>query len=224
LDDPRALTILNAEHGSLLAARSLVYNETFTRVGTFMTFLSATFVALGLLSNATGFSRDFLVIAAMGFAVNLIVGLATLGRVIDASAEEMRYVAGMNRLRHAYHEIVPGLDRYFLSSKHDDAVGVLRLYGVDIGEAAPGPIATLIGGLKTLPALMIEMCSIVMGVLTGIVLLLITDSPIVASVGGLVALALTFVVFSWRLVVSATAFLESLRPEFPTPSGPVNNM
>ena len=47
LSDPRVITILSTEHWSLLTARSLVYNEMFTRGGMFLTLLSASLVALG---------------------------------------------------------------------------------------------------------------------------------------------------------------------------------
>ena len=60
VDDPRALTILTTEHWSLLSARSLVYNEAFSRAGMFLSFLAATLVALGLMSAAMGFSNQFL--------------------------------------------------------------------------------------------------------------------------------------------------------------------
>src|SRR5687768_3614976 len=105
LDDPRALQILSTEHWSLLTARSLVYNEAFARAGMFLAFLSATLLVLGLISNATGFSDGFLTVAAFVLALDLFVGLATLGRIINASSEDLRYLQGMNRLRHAYFEI-----------------------------------------------------------------------------------------------------------------------
>ena len=51
LADPRAITILTTEHWSLLTARSLVYNEAFSRGAMFFTFLSASLVALGFLAQ-----------------------------------------------------------------------------------------------------------------------------------------------------------------------------
>ena len=39
LDDPRVVQILATEHWSLLASRSLAYNEAFTRGGMFLAFL-----------------------------------------------------------------------------------------------------------------------------------------------------------------------------------------
>ena len=54
LADPRALQILSTEHWSLLTARSLVYNESFSRGAMFLTFLSASLVALGFIYQAHG--------------------------------------------------------------------------------------------------------------------------------------------------------------------------
>ena len=82
IDDPRALQILRTEHWSLLTARSLVYNETFARGGMFLAFLSATLLVLGLISTATGFGDAFLIIAAVVLALDLFVGVATLGRIM----------------------------------------------------------------------------------------------------------------------------------------------
>jgi molybdopterin converting factor small subunit len=147
LDDPRALQILSTEHWSLLTARSLVYNESFTRVGMFFSILSATLVALGLVSTGTGFSDAFLIVAAFVLALDLFIGLATLGRVGAVSDEEMRYTQGMNRLRNAYFRIVPGLDPYFITSQFDDFNSVAAFYG----PPAQGPIGDLLHGLTTLP-------------------------------------------------------------------------
>src|SRR3989337_1720793 len=68
LDDPRALQILSTEHWSLLSARSLAYNEAFTRGGMFLSFLSMSFVALALLAQGMSFDREFLIIAAVVLA------------------------------------------------------------------------------------------------------------------------------------------------------------
>ena len=84
LDDPRLLQILSTEHWSLLSARSLVYNEAFARAGMFLTFLSASLVALAFVASAMAFSRQFLVLAAILLFVDIAIGLATLGRMLDA--------------------------------------------------------------------------------------------------------------------------------------------
>ena len=63
--DPRALQVLTTEHWSLLSARSLAYNEAFTRAGMFLSFLSMSLVALALLAQAMAFSYDFLLVATL---------------------------------------------------------------------------------------------------------------------------------------------------------------
>ena len=62
------------------------------------------------------------------FSILLLVGSLTLLRVINGSAEDAAYVIGMNRLRAAYAELDPGIDRYFITSKHDDGRGVGQTY------------------------------------------------------------------------------------------------
>jgi hypothetical protein len=82
LHDPRALQILTTEHWSLLSARSLVYNEAFARAGMFLTFLSASLVALALVAQGMGFDRDFLVLSAIMLLSENVAG--TIERAAEA--------------------------------------------------------------------------------------------------------------------------------------------
>ena len=119
LDDPRALQILTTEHWSLLSARSLVYNEAFARAG-----MSS--VPVGDARRARprvdgdGLLRRVPRDGRHPPDLDLFIGLTSLGRIGAAGDEDLRYLQGMNRLRHAYHEMVPGLDRYFITSPYDD--------------------------------------------------------------------------------------------------------
>lgn len=90
LDDPRAVQILTAEHGSLLSARSLAYNEAFVRAGNFLAFLSMSFVALALVAQVLPGSGEMLLVAALVMAFDLVVGLTTYGRIVVASYEDYR--------------------------------------------------------------------------------------------------------------------------------------
>ena len=56
-------------------------------------------------------------------------GLASLGRITAATNEDIRYLQGMHPLRHAYLEMVPGLDRYFITSAFDDYRSATTFYG-----------------------------------------------------------------------------------------------
>ena len=139
LDDPRVLQILSTEHWSLLGARSLAYNEAFVRGGMFLTFLSMSFVALALLAQGMSFGNQFLAVAGVLLAFDLVLGLTTYTRIIGANFDDLRAVHGMARIRHAYLEIAPIAEPYFTTPTHDDASSVLSAYGM-IPDSRAGSI------------------------------------------------------------------------------------
>lgn len=216
LDDPRALQILSTEHWSLLTARSLVYNESFTRAGMFFAVLSATLVALGLVSTGTGFSDAFLIVAACVLAVVLFVGLATLGRIGAVSDEELRYTQGMNRLRNAYFRIAPGLDPYFITSPYDDFDSVAAFYV----PPRPGLKGEILHGLTTLPGMLSVVCAAIGGALVAVLLLLATHDPGIAFGGALATFGLMFVVMAFLGYRAARNFTVTFDARFPRPEEP----
>ena len=126
---PLRVQILATEHWSLLATRGMTWNEIFSRTSIFLTVLSATVVALSLVAvQSSGFGHGFRVFALLVLPIALLVGLATYIRLIEADIEDVWLVAGMNRLRQAYLELAPDLDPYFVTSHHDDELGVLQTY------------------------------------------------------------------------------------------------
>lgn len=122
--------ILATEHWSLLATRSMTWNEVFSRASMFITVLSAAVVALALVAQATAFGPGFRLFALLLLPVVLLVGLATLIRLAEDNSEDFGLVIGMNRLRHAYLELAPELEPYFVTGCHDDEAGILRSYGL----------------------------------------------------------------------------------------------
>jgi hypothetical protein len=138
IDDPRAIQMLATEHWSLLSARSLAYNEAFTRGGMFLSFLSMSFVGLALLAQALGFNDDFLTITAIVLAFDFVIGATTLGRIAGANVDDLRAMHGMARIRHAYTEAAPIVEQYFTTATHDDMPSVLTAYSNDEDESALG--------------------------------------------------------------------------------------
>jgi hypothetical protein len=120
--------ILATEHWSILASRTTTQNEVLTRISMFLTFVSATLVSLALVGQVTGFGSAFPVFAISVLAVALVVGVLTQVRVFNVAEEDLMYVVAMNRLRAAYAELAPGVDRWFMSSPHDDEPGAMRTY------------------------------------------------------------------------------------------------
>ena len=218
IDDPRALQILSTEHWSLLTARSLVYNEAFARAGMFLAFLSATLLVLGLISTATGFSDGFLIVAAFVLALDLFVGFATLGRIINASSEDLRYLQGMNRLRHAYFEIVPGLEPYFITNGYDDFESVMVFYGPPTEKASS--IRDLAHGLTTAPGMISVICTAVAAGFVAVLALLLTHDTNVAVLAGLAGFIACFLALSVVLFRQAVSFSTSMPAMFPRPKDP----
>src|SRR3979490_78976 len=126
----RRLQILSTEHWSLLASRSLAWNESFSRAGMFLTTLSGAIVALGLVGGATGFGDAFTLFALVILPVVLFIGVATWIRLSASNYHETLCVIGMNRIRAAYLELAPDLERYFVMSAHDDPRGIGITMGV----------------------------------------------------------------------------------------------
>jgi hypothetical protein len=169
LDDPRALQILSTEHWSLLTSRSLAYNEAFIRGGMFLTFLSMSFVALALLAQAMSFGDEFLTIAAIILAFDLVIGVATFGRIAGANEDDLRALHGIARIRHGYTQIAPIVTPYFTTATHDDIAAVLAGYGPmpSTGTGNAFYVLTTSGGMIGLIA------SMVGGVLAGVLALLV---------------------------------------------------
>jgi hypothetical protein len=128
---PHAPAILATEHWSLLSARSLIWSEAFNRATVFLTVLSASIIALALLADATGFGPQTTTLALMLLPGVLLLGVATHVRLVRINTEEYQLVLAMNRLRHAYLRIEPGLEPYFSTGHHDDEQGVMATYLVD---------------------------------------------------------------------------------------------
>jgi hypothetical protein len=128
--------LLATEHWSLLATRTMTWNEVYSRAGMFVTVLSAAVVALALVAQATAFGSEFRTFALLVLPVVLLMGLLTLLRLSDANTEEVGLVVGMNRLRQAYLELAPELEPYFVTGHDDDEASILQTYGLSAGVLA----------------------------------------------------------------------------------------
>jgi len=160
LDDPRTLDILTTEHWSLLSSRALGYQEMFGRATTFVAILSGTLVALALLAQAMRFGRETLLFALVLFTVCLFVGLATFVRCVEINYEDARWIAGMNLLRHAYLEIVPGLEPFFVTD-HEPAPD--RLF---LAHGSPQHLRNLGSSLTTTSSVVAALNSALAGALS----------------------------------------------------------
>lgn len=211
LTDPRALTILSTEHWSQLSARSLAYNEAFTRGGMFLSFLSMSFVALALLAQAMSFGDDFLTIAAIVLAFDFVIGLTTFFRIAGANEDDLRAVHGMARIRHGYTQVAPIVTPYFTSATHDDLASIVEVYG----NLPATTLGSILYGLTTSGGMIGLIVSMVGGVLTGVLAIMVGASGGVGAwigVAGGVAVFVLLVRLAMRRIPRTQAGLTVLFP------------
>jgi hypothetical protein len=220
IDDPRAITLLTTEHWSLLSARSLAYNEAFVRAGMFLTFLSMSFVALALLAQAMSFDRDFLSVAAIVLAFDLVIGVTTFMRINGANLDDLRAVHGMARIRHGYTQVAPIVTPYFTTPIHDDIDAVTSVYG-PISDRLPGQIAY---GLSTSNGMIGLIVAMVGGVLIAVLATLMGIAGSVAvwiGLGGGVLVMTGLVAYSAMAIPREQARFTAL---FPTPDAQASHV
>jgi hypothetical protein len=159
---PHALQILTTEHWSLLAARSLVYTEAMSRTSIFIAALTGSVVALALVAQATDFGSGFVAFSLVLLPVVYFLGFATFVRLGQVNWEDARWVQGMNRIRHAYLDLAPELEPYFVTSRYDDDLGILQS-SVAMRELPPATQAFV-----AIPGVVAVVDSVVAGAVAGI--------------------------------------------------------
>ena len=216
--DERALYILTAEHSSQASARSLAYNEAFTRIGNFLSFLSISFVALALTAQATSFADPFLGIAAITLTFDFVIGLITFGRILGTTSDDLHAVQAMARVRHGYLQIAPHLEPFFSDGTTDDREGVMRTYRVP-ESGLPG----ILYALTTSTGMAAIIVALLGGVLVGVLAMLAGVGAEIAFGLGAVSTVVIFAVAgvgAGRYFVRDQANLEVRFPSAPVAAAP----
>jgi hypothetical protein len=120
--------LLATEHWSLLATRNTAQSEVLSRITTFLMLVSSSIIGLALIGQVTRFDGHFIAFALSLLGMLVVIGTLTQMRLGIAAIEDLALMIGMNRLRAAYAEIDPGIERYFVTSAHDDDIGVWQSY------------------------------------------------------------------------------------------------
>lgn len=179
-DQARRVQLLTTEHWSLLATRSMSWNEAFSRTGTFLSTLSAGTVALALAGPAMAFGSAFALFALVILSVVLFLGVATFVRLTQVNNEDLYWVYGMNRIRGAYKRMVPGIEHEFITGHTVDAAGFARTFGaVDVTSSS-----SILHLLITTPAVVGVISSVVFGVIVGLLVSQLPTTELVAVAAG----------------------------------------
>lgn len=206
------LQVLATEHWSLLATRSLTYTESFSRVTMFLSILSGAVIALALLAQVDHFHETFLVAGILILSIVVFTGIVTVIRIAQLNREDLRWVAGMNRLRHAYLELHPELEPYFVTGTSDDVRGLVLSVGAPYSERGLSAL-----NLHDLPAMLTVIVALVAGLLAALVALLIGASKLVTIVAAAVVFfAMTVGIYSLSFR-ALFAFVRAMPSRFPSP-------
>lgn len=175
----------------------------------FSTIVSAAVVALALVAQATDFGENFRLFAIPLLAVVLLVGLGTFARLSDAAASEIWIVAGMNRLRHAYLDLAPELEPYFVAGHHDDRKGVLETWRPGGFRGRPSRF------LASTPALVGAINAVVAGGLVSLLAATAGATASVAAVTGVAAGLVAMILAAIAMQRSRARFWHDYQPRFP---------
>jgi hypothetical protein len=211
---PDGAAVLATEHWSLLASRSLIWNEAMSRATVFLSVLSAATIALALLADATGFGPQTTTVALVLLPVVLFLGIAAHGRLVEINREEVQLVLAMNRLRRAYLQIAPALEPYFTTGYHDDERGLAASYLL-AGRGGPrlGRWGQFLVDTPTIVAT-------VDAALAAAIVVLVVRAAEAATTVAVAAGVLAFLVVWAALFSQQRRVLDALRrttPRFPTP-------
>jgi hypothetical protein len=121
--------ILAAEYSALVQRLGSTSAVSAARTNLYFVFLSATGVALALISNASHFTREFQVLALGVLLLNLLGGLLAMARMLRAHGQTVLYIQSLNRIRHFFTELDADVKPYFTLPLHDDVAGIVESSG-----------------------------------------------------------------------------------------------
>ena len=211
------LQILSTEHWSLIAARALTYQESLGRVSMFLGVLSGSVIALALIGQVDRFSTTFIVVAIFMLAVVFFVGVATIRRLQMLNIDDFTWVVGMNRLRHAYLELHPELEPYFITGHHDDLAGNLKTLG--LAPASANMLGTVFHSFVTLPGMLGVIVASVGAAIAGLAVSGFGASSTAVLLAGVLGFAAVLAVVLYTGRRSYSRYGRSIEPRFPTPRG-----
>jgi hypothetical protein len=206
------LQILATEHWSLLASRALAWNESFSRGSMFLSTLSFATVALALAAQASNFGEGFRLVAFVGLAVLLFLGIGTMLRLDSATLHDATCVAGMNRIRHAYLELAPDLEPYFIMGATDDVRGILTTMVNPPGRSTP------VAMVAATPFQVSVLNAVLLAAIAALLAVQLRADTQTAAAAGAVGFGVGMLAFAWYGRRGVVAMIREYRPRFPSPA------
>jgi hypothetical protein len=209
-----AALAMTAEHSVLMIAVGGVWSASLVRTSLFLGVLSAAGLALGFASQAGVERTDFITLAVAALLVVLFLGVATFVRLVQLQREAVVYIAGQNRIRRFFVDVVPPIEPYFILPTHDDAPALFRSVGTGMNLRPPRYVLVN----------MVAQTQGIVGVITGAVaasvagVLFSWTSPVVYWLVAAAALLLTVAVLFAYWQRSLAEIQAAIRPISSTPA------
>jgi hypothetical protein len=105
MSESHLLTALSTEHFTLQGARAQTMSESSARASLYIISVSSTLVALGFIAQVSTIGDLFNVFALTVLPTLYVLGTVTFVRLVECSAEDLRYGLAINRIRAYYKEI-----------------------------------------------------------------------------------------------------------------------
>jgi hypothetical protein len=207
----RMAQFLATEHSSLQAARSAVIAESNGRTTSFLTTISAGFVALALVSQIARFGEVFLLFSLVLISILGFIGISAYVRVVQLDFADAAYASAINRIHHFYLQTTPEIAPYLSFPAFDDAQSILRARVIYTSYA--WTVLSYPSGL------ILVINSLLAGALCGLLVTTFFGALVLVAVGaGVIAFLLVSVV-QYRLGVKWYADVRrDFQPRFPEPA------
>ena len=210
LSQSEILSIITTEHYNLQGARSATVSEATGRANLYLSSISGTLVALGIITQTIKTGDAFYLFSLVLLPSLLFVGIVTFVRILETTIEDINYGRGINRLRHYYLELLPEMRNYFILSDNDDVSGVLRNMG--IYKPSNQTFISTNGMISVLN-------SVIAGSISGIVVSGVFSAPTIVCGGiGIVIFVIVVIlhqIYMRRKLTESNGFVT---PVFPTKS------
>lgn len=149
LDDQtiqRMSQYLTTEHFTLQGARSANISEANGRLGHYLSIVGSGVVALAFVADVSSLGTLFLAFSAVIFPVLVILGLATMTRMIQLGIDYLRLTQAINRIHNFYLQSTPQAEPFFSFPRFDTTEDVyqammpLHIPFLQSLASTPGPV------------------------------------------------------------------------------------
>lgn len=168
---------MTTEHFTLQTARANTISESNGRSSLFIGALSSSLVALGFIAQISEMGAPFYIFSFILLPFLVFLGTFTFMRLLETAIEDMNYAVAMARIRSYFVEQAPEIERYFLLPTHDDPRFVFESM-----ETIQVPIPGL-QILLTNAGLISVINSILLGILTGLILIQAAEAAPLGIIG-----------------------------------------